>query len=728
MSIDQTRTYRREESIVVLKTDEPFGGLSNMAGGFPLRVNGLHIRTSEALYQACRFPHLPDVQKLIIEQKSPMTAKMKSKPHRKNSRPDWDRVRVKIMRWCLRVKLAQNWTTFSKLLQETGDRPIVEESRKDAFWGAKPVDADTLVGMNVLGRLLMELRAAIVNVGRESLLQVDSLDIPEFLLAGNPIETVITRDAAMVPIRPPDNSKWPGEASSPSAYQPSLFDSPKGSDTMVRDSAAERPAQAAIAGLTPYPAMRDSGVPWLGEVPVHWEVRRLKYLLRERDTRSADGSEQLLRVSQFTGVTERKRDDGGDEPDTRAASLVGYKRVQPNDLVVNIMLAWNGSMGVSSFNGIASPAYCVYKFGPHAHPWFFHYLLRSPPYKARVKAVSTGVVESRLRLYTDDLYRLEALLPPLPEQAAIVRFLDYADRRIRRYVRAKQKLIKLLEEQKQAIIHLAVTRGLDPNVRLKPSGVECLGDVPEHWEVRRLKTLVTRIDQGISPQAENYLADGESWGVLKSGCVNRGVFRQDEHKRLPLGFAFDSALVVRDGDVLVSRASGSPHLVGSVGRVVSLAYKLILSDKTFRPVFEARVSPDFMVLAMNSRYYRQQVERAISGAEGLANNLPLSSLRSFVFAIPPEAEQRAIVEDLREAIRTEQATAARVEREIALLREYRTRLIADVVTGKLDVREAAARLPDEADEPERLDEAENLPDGDEATTDDLDTEPEEAEV
>lgn len=169
-----------------------------------------------------------------------------------------------------------------------------------------------------------------------------------------------------------------------------------------------------IANLKPYPAHKDSGVPWLGEVPEHWEVRRLKYLLRERDARSETGTEHLLSVSQYAGVTERKPSDNLEEPDTRAESLVGYKRVDPDELVVNIMLAWNGSMGVSRYAGIVSPAYCVYRFEALAEPWYFHHLLRSPVYKARIKAVSTGVVESRLRLYTDNLYRLIALLPPPP--------------------------------------------------------------------------------------------------------------------------------------------------------------------------------------------------------------------------------------------------------------------------------------------------------------------------
>ncbi len=184
------RTYYREESAVFLKTKEEFGGLSNMAGGFPLLVNGVYIRTSEALYQACRFPHKPDLQRLIIEQHSPMSAKMKGKPYRPESRSDWDVVRVKIMRWCLAVKLAQNWYAFSELLESTGESPIVEQSRNDDFWGAKPVDSDTLIGVNALGRLLMELREKVKEEHRDSLLCVKPLPMPNFLLYGTEIAEI----------------------------------------------------------------------------------------------------------------------------------------------------------------------------------------------------------------------------------------------------------------------------------------------------------------------------------------------------------------------------------------------------------------------------------------------------------------------------------------------------------------------------------------------------------
>ena len=165
-----------------------------MASGFPLQVNDIPIRTSEALYQACKYPSMPMIQFEIIAENSPMTAKMKAKVHRRNSRPDWHKVRVKVMRWCLQVKLAQNWETFSKLLLETSDRPIVEQSRKDAFWGAKAVDDHTLVGMNVLGRLLMELRETVKSDDQEALLCVQPINIPDFRLDGRPIDVVTPPD------------------------------------------------------------------------------------------------------------------------------------------------------------------------------------------------------------------------------------------------------------------------------------------------------------------------------------------------------------------------------------------------------------------------------------------------------------------------------------------------------------------------------------------------------
>ncbi len=186
------RSYQRESIIVVHTTRERFGGLSNMAGGYPIHVNGLKILTSEALYQTCRFPHIPELQRKIIEQRSPMTAKRICQPFLEQSRPDWYEIRTKIMRWCLRVKLAQNYESFGALLLATQNHPIVEFSKKDDFWGAKEKNSknEILVGQNILGRLLMELRELLKNDIERTLTTVEPLKISNFALYGNPIETI----------------------------------------------------------------------------------------------------------------------------------------------------------------------------------------------------------------------------------------------------------------------------------------------------------------------------------------------------------------------------------------------------------------------------------------------------------------------------------------------------------------------------------------------------------
>lgn len=185
--ISKARVYKRAECAVFRKTNERYGGLSNMAPGFPLVINEHQIRTTEALYQACRFPNNPEIQNAVLAETSPMTAKMRTKPFReKFSRSDWFSVRTKIMRWCLRVKLAQNWDSFRALLLETGNLEIVEDSRKDDFWGAKP-DGDLLVGSNVLGRLLMELRELVKTSIPGELRDVFPPDIENFVLLGEQI-------------------------------------------------------------------------------------------------------------------------------------------------------------------------------------------------------------------------------------------------------------------------------------------------------------------------------------------------------------------------------------------------------------------------------------------------------------------------------------------------------------------------------------------------------------
>jgi len=429
-----------------------------------------------------------------------------------------------------------------------------------------------------------------------------------------------------------------------------------------------------IDGLKPYAEYKDSGLPWLGSLPAHWDIRRTKLLLREVDARSTTGKEQLLRVSQYTGVTRRRALDGTDAPDTRAASLVGYKRVSASDLVINIMLAWNGSLGASAYDGIVSPAYGVYRFKPGALPKYFHEMLRLPLYKGRTKTVSTGVVESRLRLYSDDLGRIEALLPPPDEQAAIVRFLAHANRRIDGFIRAKRKLIALLNEQKQAIIHRAVTRGLDPDVSLTETGTPWLGAIPAHWKVSRVKNEFQCLNNRRMPlsatQREGMSPNYDYYGA--SGAID---------KVQSYIFDDDLLLIAEDGANLVLR--NLPLAIIARGKFWVNNHAHILKPRAG--------NIEYMAAWMECLNYMPWITGAAQP------KLTKDRLMSIAMAVAPRKEQDAIMAHVTSETEPLRAMIARTRREIALIQEYRTRLTTDIVTGKLDVRAAAASLPEIVD-------------------------------
>ena len=442
-----------------------------------------------------------------------------------------------------------------------------------------------------------------------------------------------------------------------------------------------------IADLKPYPEYRTAEGGWLGQVPSHWHIRRMKYVLREVDARSIYGKEQLLRVSQYTGVTQRIRNDGLAEPDTRADSLVGYKLVSPDQLAINIMLAWNGSMGVSRYSGIVSPAYGVYRFVRPAYPWFFHHLLRSPIYKARIKAASTGVVDSRLRLYSDDLGRLEAIVPPSDEQVAIVRFLDWANGRLERAIRAKRKVIALLNEQKQAIIHSAVTRGLDASISLKPSCVEWLGDIPQHWQVRRLKFVASKIVDCL--HATPLYSESGEYPAIRTADISPGAIHLVKAKKISAAafLRWTERLKPTFGDILYSR-EGERF---GIAACVPAGAELCISQRMMVFRIGIQHSSSFVMWLLNSNPTYEQALQDVTGAT--APHINISTIRNYVLAIPPFDEQQKIAAYINEQVRPIGDATARLEKEIELIREYRTRLISDVVTGKLDVRDAAVQLP-----------------------------------
>ena len=291
-------------------------------------------------------------------------------------------------------------------------------------------------------------------------------------------------------------------------------------------------------------------------------------------------------------------------------------------------------------------------------------------------------------------------VPPLREQAAIVRYLDYVDRRIRRYIRAKQKLIALLNEQKQAIIQQAVTRGLDPNVRLKPSGVEWLGDVPEHWEIWQISHFA-KIGNGSTPSRGNagYWSGGH-YPWLNSASVNKGKIAAADQFVTDLALRECHLPRVQPGSVLVA-ITGQGKTRGTAALLEIEA--TINQHIAYITPTSAFVAPDYLQMYLTAAY--PELRRISDDSGSTKGALTCEDIKRFRIVVPPIEEQQRLVNTVRQELVNVEAMTERIQREIALLREYRTRLIADVVTGKLDVRAAAAALPEEVEEPEALEEA-----------------------
>ncbi len=470
-----------------------------------------------------------------------------------------------------------------------------------------------------------------------------------------------------------------------------------------------------IAGLKPYPAMKDSGVPWLGEVPEHWSIERLKssvsnVIEQTAERRSGDLYVALEHVESWTG---RLR-----SADSDAVFDSQVKRFRPGDVLFGKLRPYLAKVTRPTSDGVCVGEFLVLR--PRASDGcapYLEQLLRSKPV---IDAVNSSTFGAKMpRADWQFVGGMPITLPSLPEQAAIVRFLDHADRRIKRYIRAKQKLITLLEEQKQAIIHRAVTRGFNPNVRLKPSGVEWLGDVPEHWEVQRVKVAcqILRGKFTHRPRNDPSLYDGP-YPFIQTGEVARAtkaitMYRQTLNERgLAVSKMFPAGTLVMT-------------IAANIGDVAVLDFNACFPDSIVGFVPGARVHRDYLFYlfrAMKPEFVRE----APVNTQG---NLNVDRIGSRGLALPPLPEQEAIVNYVEQATANINKAISAAKNEIGLLREYRTRLIADVVTGKIDVRAVAAKLPDETDESESLDDADSLLGGDEDTEDvDLDTIPEEAEA
>jgi type I restriction enzyme S subunit len=442
-----------------------------------------------------------------------------------------------------------------------------------------------------------------------------------------------------------------------------------------------------IDSLTPYPAYKDSDLPWLGQVPAHWELRPASgAFIPNKERNQGMKQKTVLSLSYGRIVIKPPEKLHGLVPE----SFETYQIMNPGDIVLRTTDLQNDHtslrVGMVRDRGIITSAYLGLRVNVGVNPEFAFQFLNVWDSSKAIYGYGSGL---RQNLDFSDFKRMPIPLPPPAEQAAIVRFLEWAGGRLERTIRAKRRIIALLNEQKQAIIHRAVTRGLDPTVPLKDSGIPWLGEIPAHWEVRRLRHLIKgRLTYGANAAAEFTNPDWPRY-IRITDFRTDGTLRTDTFRSLPPNIASEYA--VAPGDILFARSGatvGKAFLVKKLTGSACHAGYLIRArpdDKLAHPeyLFTYTQSKAFTIWK-DSTFNTSTIQNI--GADKYANlPIPLPSLE----------EQKTILMQVDTEQQPLTTAISRLEREIELLREYRTRLISDVVTGKLDVRAVAASLPAE---------------------------------
>ena len=458
--------------------------------------------------------------------------------------------------------------------------------------------------------------------------------------------------------------------------------------------------------LKPYPEMKDSGVDALGAVPAHWEVTKLGHigrLFKGRGASKEDEAPTGIPCVRYGDLYTRHNyfihDSRACIAEERASN---YTPIEYGDVLFAASGETIDEIGKSAVNLIEGEAYCggdviIFRPRQRVDSRYMGYVTDFRP--AAIQKARMGRGFTVIHIYGDELKRLAMPLPPVPEQAAIVRFLDHADRRIQRYIHAKEKLIALLEEQKRVVIHQAVTGRIDvrtgrPYPAYKPSGIEWLGEVPHHWNVKRLRQCGTMVGGMTPSMGEPRFWDGDIPWVTPKDMKHEAI---------------------RDSGVQVTKAAlreTSIRLIGPpavlmVVRGMILARKVpvawitncVTINQDMKAVVPAiGIKAEFLARALNSA--QDALAILIDEAGHGTRRLPTERLRTLAIAIPSEDEQSLVVRFVDQTTTKIDKRIADTRREINLLHEYRTRLIADAVTGKLDVREAAVALPEEPDDPD----------------------------
>ena len=426
----------------------------------------------------------------------------------------------------------------------------------------------------------------------------------------------------------------------------------------------------------PYPDYRRTDLKWFEHLPDSWAILRTKQMFRlVIEKAPVNNQMELLSVYTHIGVRPRK---SLEQRGNKASTTDGYWVVKEGDIICNKLLAWMGAIGVSHYQGVTSPAYDILRPIKSCNTDYYHFLFRTKKYLQQFKIRSRGIMDMRLRLYFDQFGQIPIPVPPRREQDQIVAYLRAQDAHIARFIKTKRDLIKLLTEQKLRIIDHAVARGLDASVALKQSGIEWLGEVPEHWEVKPLKRWVRlnarTLGQKTRPDFEFRYVD---IGSVQTGRLVK------EPERIRFEAAPSRARrVLRRGDTIISTVRTYLKAIWYVGED---ADDLIASTGFAVLTPGSGVEPEYLGYVIQSSPF---VNRVTANSIGIAYPaIAETVLGRFPVALPPTVdEQQGIVAHIKTESAPLDETIARAHEEIALIREYRDRLIADAVTGQVDLR------------------------------------------
>ena len=414
-----------------------------------------------------------------------------------------------------------------------------------------------------------------------------------------------------------------------------------------------------------YSSYKDSGVSWIGDIPEHWKVKQLRSFLT-MFTEKGHGDAQLLSVTREQGVIERDKEDKEENHNFVPDDLSGYKYIEKGDFAINKMKAWQGSYAVSEYNGIVSPAYFTCKL-KGVNKDFFSKAIRSKVYVPFFTQYSKGIRVGQWDLNPNALKSIPFFLPTPDEQSVIVKYIDDKTSKIDAYVADKEKEIELLQELKQKTIADAVTKGLNPDAKMKDSGISWIGEIPEHWEVKKIGSLFVERREKVSDKEYPALSVSKQ-GVTPQLDTAVKTDNGDNRKKVCKNDFVVNSRSDRKGSCGVSPYTGSVSLIN-----------IVLSPRE-------NIEAQYFHHLFRSNNYIEEYYRIGRGIVADLWTTRYSEMRNIFVPLPPINEQQAIVAYIEEKCEKIDKLASELQSEIEYLKEYKQRLIADCVTGQVNVQ------------------------------------------